>query len=167
MTDPVTTGPVTTLGQVDVQAFPPGETITGTFSMSYSFPTIHELPQPVFGAMSVLNPTLQFGFATDQTWQAQLGWTLVKRQWSVLGQRLDVSLQQSVARQFGPTAAETMWVANLLQGQLQSQPSRAGVYVYLQGGFFGRRTDERAWSAGFQGTLGLGWQFDIAVPRRR
>jgi len=166
MTDPVTTGPVTDLVKIDVQAFPPGETITGTFSLTYSFPKIHQLPQPLFGAMSVLNPTLQFGFATDQTWQAQIGWTLIKRQWSVLGQRLDFSLQQSVARQFGPSAAETMWVANLLQGQLQTEPNRAGVYLSLQGSFLGRRTDERVWSAGFQGMLGLGWQFDFFVPRR-
>ncbi len=161
------TDPVIDLGQVDVQAFPPGETITGNFSVTYSFPEIHTLPQPVFGAMSVLNPTLQFGFATDHTWQAQLGWTLIKRQWSVLGERLDFSLQQSVSRQFGPSAAETTWVANLLQGQLQTQPNRAGVYMYLQGSFFGRRTDESTWSAGFQGTLGVGWQFDLAFPRPR
>lgn len=161
------TGPVTNLGQVDVQAFPPGETITGTFSLSYSLPEIHQLPQPVFGAMSVLNPQLQFGFATDHTWQAQLGWTLIKRQWSMLGQRLDFSMQQSVARQFGPSAAETMWMANLLQGQLQTQPNRAGVYGFVQGSFFGRRTDENTWSAGLQGMIGLGWQFDIRIPRRR
>lgn len=161
------TDPVIDLGHVDVQAFPPGETITGTFSLSYSLPEIHLLPQPVFGAMSVLSPQLSFGFATDHTWQAQLGWTLIKRQWSVLGQRLDFSMQQSVARQFGSSAAETMWIANLLQGQVQTQPNRAGVYGFVQGTFFGRRTDERAWSAGFQGMIGLGWQFDILVPRRR
>jgi hypothetical protein len=60
-----------------------------------------------------------------------------------------------------------MWVANLLSGQLRTQPDRAGVYLFLQGDFFGRRTDENAWSAGFQGTLGVGWQFDIHIGRRR
>jgi len=85
----------------------------------------------------------------------------------VLGERLDFSLQQSVSRQYGPSAAETMWVANLLQGQLQTQPSRSGVYMYLQGSFFGRRTDENTWSAGFQGMLGVGWQFDLSFRRPR
>lgn len=168
MGDPLnTTGPVRNLGQLDVQVFPPGEFVTGSFSVAYSHPEIHKLPQPLFGAMSVLNPTLQFGFSTDHTWQAQLGWTLVKRQWSVLGRRLDASLQQSIARQFGASAAETRWIGNLLQGQLQSQPSKAGVYMYLQGSFFGLRTDERSWQAGFQGMLGVGWQFDFSVRRRR
>lgn len=159
-------GPVTSIGQIDVQVMPPGETFTGNFQLTYNVPTIHTLPQPLFRAMDALHPSLQWTLATDHTWQAQLGWTLLKRQWLVLGERLEFSLQQSIGRQFGDSSAERAFIANLLQGQLQTQPDRSGVYLFAQGTWFGRRTDENTFVTGFQATIGCGWQFDIHVPRR-
>lgn len=157
--------PVTDLGQVDIQAHPPGETFTGHFQIAFQGNDVHLLPQPLFGQLNLYDPTLQFSFDTDHSWQAQIGWTLFKHQWTIVGQHLDFSLQQSIARQYGDSAKETMWVANLLQGHIQTQPDRAGVYVFMEGAFTGQRTDAHVWSAGFEGNIGLGWQFDIHVPR--
>ncbi len=158
----------THLGQIDLQAAGQGDTsggFVGQFTVQYTRDGFHLAPQPLFGVLNIYDPSLQFQFATDHTWQAQFGWTLLKHQWDVFGQHLDFSLQQAVSRQFGPSAQESAWIANLLQGQAQVPVAKSNVYLFAQGTFYGRRNDDSSWGAGFQGTLGVGWQLE-AVFRR-
>lgn len=158
----------THLGQIDLQAAAQGDTsgsFTGTFTVQFTRDNFHLLQQPLFGCLNIYDPSLQLQFATDHTWQAQFGWTLFKHQWQRFGTHIDFSLQQAVSRQFGQDSHESAWIANLLQGQAQIPISRSNVYMFAQGTFYGRRNDDSSWSAGFQGTLGVGWQLEALFSR--
>ena len=68
-------------GQIDLQAAAQGDTsgsVLGTFTVQYTRDGFHLLPQPLFGCLDIYDPALQFQFATDHSWQAQFGWTLLK-----------------------------------------------------------------------------------------
>lgn len=158
----------THLGQIDLQAAAQGDTagsFTGQFTVQFTRDNFHLLPQPLFKNLNIFDPSLQLQFATDHTWQAQFGWTVFKHQWGVFGTHLDFSLGQAVSRQFGPTAAESAFVANLLQGQVQVPLSRSNVYMFAQGTFYGRRNDDGTWAGGLQGTIGVGWQLEAIFQR--
>lgn len=158
----------THLGQIDLQAAAQGDTsssFVGTFTVQFTRDNFHLLQQPLFGRLNVYDPSLQLQFATDHTWQAQFGWTLLKHKWDVFGQHLDLSLQQAVSRQFGPTAPESAWIVNLLQGQAQVPVARSNIYLFAQGTFYGRRNDDTTWAAGLQGTIGIGWQLEATFQR--
>lgn len=151
-------------GQIDYQAAAQGDTsgsVTGSFSLQYTCKGFHQLPQPLFRHLGILDPALQVQFATDHTWQAQFGWTLLQHQWEVFGQQLDLSLQQSVARQFGESSSQSAWIANLLQGQAQVTPKSSSINFFAQVGFYGRRNDDGTWQAGFQGTIGVGVELEV------
>jgi len=150
-------------GQIDLQAAAQGDTsgsVVGTFTVQYTRSDFHLLPQPLFGCLNIYDPALQFQFATDHSWQAQFGWTLLKSRWDVFGQHVDLSLQQAVSRQFGTDSSQSAWIANLLQGQAQVPIKGSNIYMFGQGTFYGRRNDDTTWAAGFQGTLGIGWQLE-------
>lgn len=158
----------TAKNQIDLQAAAQGDTagsFVGQFTLQYTRSGFHLLPQPLFGTLNILDPSLQLQFATDHTWQAQFGWTLLQHQWKPFGHKLDFSLQQAVARQYGPTAKETAWIANLLQAQAQTPIASSNVYLFAQGTFYGRRNDDHTWGAGLQGTVGVGWQIDVTFHR--
>jgi hypothetical protein len=158
----------TRLGQIDLQAAAQGDTagsFTGTFTVQFTRDNFHLLPQPLFGSLNVYDPSLQFQFATDHTWQVQFGWTLFRHSWDVFGTHLDLTLQQAVSRQFGSTAAETAVVANLMQGQLQVPIAHSNLYTFASGTFYGRRNDDGTWGAGFQGTVGVGFQLEAVFHR--
>src|ERR1051326_8586011 len=141
-------------GQIDQQAALQGDTsgsVVGTFTVQYTRDGFHLLPQPLFGSLNIYDPALQFQFATDHSWQAQFGWTLLKHRWDVFGQHLDFSLQQAVSRQFGTDSSQSAWIANLLQGQAQVPVKKSNIYLFAQGSFYGRANDDSTWSAGFQG----------------
>lgn len=161
-------GGTTHLGQIDQQAAAQGDTagsFVGQYTIQFTRDNFHLLQQPLFGYLDIQDPSLQLQFATDHTWQAQFGWTLFKHQWSVFGNQLDFSLQQSVARQFGPDAAQSAWIANLLQGQAQIPVKHSNIYMFAQGTFYGRRNDDSTWGAGLQGTIGIGWQIEATFSR--
>ncbi len=114
----------------------------------------------MFGSLDIYDPSLQLQFATDHSWQAQFGWTLLKHRWDVFGQHLDFSLQQAVSRQFGVDSSQSAWMANLLQGQAQMPVKQSNIYMFAQVSFYGRRNDDATWAAGFTGTVGIGWQLE-------
>jgi hypothetical protein len=158
----------THLGQIDLQAAAQGDTsgsFVGTVTVQYTRDNFHLLPQPLFHVLPVTDPSLQLQFATDHSWQAQFGWTLLKRQWPLFGSHLDFSLQQAVSRQFGVSSAESAWIANLLQGQAQFPISHSNLYAFAQATFYGRRNDDGTWAAGLQGTIGIGWQLEAVFQR--
>jgi hypothetical protein len=158
------------LGQIDLQAAAQGDTsggFTGQFTVQFTRDNFHLLAQPLFGRLNIYDPSLQLQFATDHTWQAQFGWTLMKRQWDLFGLHFDFSLQQAVSRQFGPDSKESAWIMNVLQGQVQTPIRQSNVYMFAQGTFYGRRDDNDAsWHGGFQGTIGVGWQLEAVFARQ-
>lgn len=154
------------VGSIDLQAAAQGDTagsFVGQFTVQFTKDDFHLLPQPLFGSLDIMDPSLQFQFSTDHSWQAQLGWTMLKTKWSVVGTHLDLSLQQSVARQFGTDSSQSAWVANLVQGQAQwAIPHASNLYLFLQGTFYGQRADDGQWRSGLQGTFGIGWQLQAS-----
>lgn len=158
----------THLGQIDLQAAAQGDTagsFVGQFTVQYTRDNFHLLPQPLFRYIDPQDPSLQFQFATDYSWQVQFGWTLLKRKWDVLGTHIDFSLQQAVSRQFGQDSKQSAWIVNLAQGQAQVPVKSSNVYLFMQGTFYGRRNDDTSWGGGLQGTLGFGWQLEATFSR--
>jgi len=162
-------GSQTHLGQIDTQAAAQGDTsgsFVGQFTVQFTKDNFHLLDQPLFGRLNLYDPSLEFQFATDYTWQLQAGWTLMKWKWDLLGIHFDNSLQQAVARQFGNTSKESAWIMNLAQGQSQIPLARSNIYLFAQGTFYGRRNDDDGrWKFGLQGTIGVGWQLEAVFQR--
>jgi hypothetical protein len=153
------------LGKIDAAIAAEGGTtdpFTGTFSFQYTRDSAHLLRKPLFGVLSPADPSFGFTFATNYTWQAKLGWTLVKYKFPVLGQYFEFSLDQSVARQFGEQSKERAVIADLLQGQLKYQIAKSNIALAGEVGIAGSRLDTGKWQLGFDGAIKLVWEIDFA-----
>lgn len=158
-------------GQIDAQIAAQGDTSSGsaagTLTTQITLADWHLRDKPIIG-LNILDPSVQFQFATDRTWQAQLGWGLLKREWPQFTNKLSLSVQQSVARQFGENAMQSGWVLNILQGQGQVDITKiqsSTLYVFAQTSFFATRQDDGNWRAGFQQTVGFGLQLEMFFRR--
>jgi hypothetical protein len=152
------------LGKIDTQIAAEGgtaEPFAGTFTFQYTRDSCHLLRQPLFSVLSPSDPSFSFQFATNYTWQAQLGWTLVNRKFMVIGQYLDFSLEQSVARQFGEKSKERAVIANMLQGQLKYKILKSHIYAAIEGGFAASHQDDGKWKVGLNGAFKIGWEIDF------
>ena len=159
-------------GQIDAQAAAQGDTsgsVTGQFTLQFTVADFHLMPQPVFRYIPIQDPSVQLQLVADQIWQAQFGYTLLKKDWDNVTHKVSLGLQQAVSRQFGPSPAQSAWVMNILQGQGQveiSKVANSSLYLFAQGTFYGQRNDDGTWQAGFQATAGLGIQLEILWLRQ-
>jgi hypothetical protein len=158
-------------GQIDAQIAAQGDTssgsATGTLTTQITLADWHLLNQPILH-LNILDPSVQFQFATDRTWQAQLGWGLLKREWPRFTNKLSFGVQQAVARQFGENSSQSAWVFNILQGQGQVDITKiqtSTLYIFAQTTFYASRQDDGNWRAGFQQTVGFGLQLEMLFRR--
>lgn len=144
-----------------------GEPFTGAFTYQYVRDGFHLLPQPLFSVLSPSDPNLQLKFTTNWHWQALLGWTLLKRNFVLLGQHLEFSMEQSIGAEFGPGSKEHGFIATLLQGQVKYPVTRSNIYLAAEVGFSGAPSDDKNWKLGFDGAIKIGWEFDVAFKRSK
>lgn len=113
------------------------------------------------------DPNLQLKFTTNWHWQAQLGWTLLKKNFVLFGQHLEYSWEQSVGAEFGPGAKEHGFVATLLQGQLKYPITKSHIYVAAETAFSGAPSDDGKWKVNFEYGIKVGLEFDVVFKRSR
>lgn len=151
------------LGKIATQIAAEGGTadpFVGTFTFQYTRDSCHLLRQPLFRVLSPADPSVQLKFATDYTWQAQLGWTLIHRKFDAFGYHLEFSLQQSIGRQFGAESKESAFIASLLAGEVKYPIAKSNLAVAIEGAFAGRHQDDKVWKVTFDGSFKFVWEFD-------
>lgn len=127
---------------------------TTQVTIQYTKNDFHLAPTSLFGQLNIMDPALSIQFASDYTWQTQLGWTVLKHSWSGVAGNLDVSLQQAVGYQFAQQPDQQALVLQLLQGQADyTVPKVSFLHVQLSAGMVVERSGTGKWTGRFQSNL--------------
>jgi hypothetical protein len=121
----------------------------------------HLLQRPLFGFLNVQDPQFALQMSVPASLSAQIAWTWWKHSWPDIGKSLDLSMQTQVQRQQGASPAQSQWMVQFLQGQLQYNFRNSNLSMLMQINVYHTWNDDSSHYFGAQGIAALQLTWDL------